>query len=123
MFKINGKVLLRDNRDLSAAEFELAQAVCARVKDFVENRDGYIAEHHFDPSFCRPDGMWSPKAFNDYRNTFREIIACRYEIINRLRLFVSFFSGYSLRRFSGVPGKPSFEALAPDLDAQIEARL
>lgn len=120
---INGKVLLRDNRDLSPAEFETAQAVCARLQRFVENRDAYIDEHRLDRAFCVPDGLWSGTAFNDYLNTYRQVAECRYEIINRLRLFVSFFSGYSLRRLSGVPGGPSFEALAPELDREIEGLL
>lgn len=123
MDRINGKVLLRDNRDLAPAEFKTAQAVCARIQAYVANRDAHIEEHRLDRAFCVPDGLWSGTAFNDYLNTYRQVAECRYEIINRLRLFVSFFSGYSLRRLSGVPGGPSFEALAPELDREIEALL
>ncbi|MBM4264870.1 MAG: hypothetical protein FJ145_26030 [Deltaproteobacteria bacterium] len=112
MYRINGKALLRDNRGLSAAQFATAQAVCARIRQLVESRDAYIEAHHLDRAFCVPDGLWSGQAFNDYLNTYRQVAECRYEIINRLRLFVSFFSGYSLRRLSGVPGRPSFEAPA-----------
>ena len=114
-----GKVLLRDNRDLTESEFQSALDVCARIKHFVDNREPYIAAHGLDRAFCLPDGLWSGKAFNDYLNTFREVSGGHYEVINHLRLFMSFFSGYSLRRLSGVPGKPSFEAVTSDLDEEI----
>lgn len=123
MYRITGKVLLRDNRDISAEQFKTAQQICAQVRKLVESRDAYIEEHRLDRAFCVPAGLWSGQAFNDYLNTYRQVAECHYEVINRLRLFVSFFSGYSLRRLSGVPGGPSYEALVPELEREIEALL
>jgi len=37
-----------------------------------------------------------------------------------MRLFMPFFSGYSLRHASGSPGGPSFEEMSPQLDSDIE---
>jgi hypothetical protein len=91
MQKTGGKVLLRNNRDLSETEFQSALDVCARIKHLVDDRESYISAHGLDKAFCVADGLWSGKAFNDYLNTFREVSEGRYEVINRLRLFTSFF--------------------------------
>ena len=120
MRTINGKILLRHNRDLSQTEFQIARDLCDRINQFVRDRDAYVAENHRNPQFCSPDGMWSPTAHNDYLNTFTKVSACSFEVINRLRLFVSFFSGYSLRRASIVPGAPSFETMSSSLDLEID---
>ena len=122
MWLVRGKVLLRDNRNLSQEEFQLAQKICHRVNQLVIDRDGYVKKNQLDPLFCFPDGNWS-YAKNDYYRTFQEISACRYDIINWVRLFMPFFSGYSLRHTSGLPGGPSFEEIPPKLDADIESLL
>ncbi len=99
MWTINGKVLLRHNRNLSQGEFQNARRLCDRVSHLVTYRDAYVEENQLDPLFCCPDGNWS-YARNDYHRTFKEVSACRYEIINWMRLFMPFFSGYSLRHAS-----------------------
>jgi len=118
-WRINGKVLLRDNRKLSQAEFKRAQRICHAVKELVINRDAYVRQNRIDPSFCYPDANWSPTR-NDYLATFNRVIEADYDVINSLRLFTQFFSGYSLRHAARSEGLPSFEEISPDLDSKME---
>ena len=121
ILKINGKVLPDSNRDLSEKEFLLAQATCDRIRSLVAQRDDYVRENSLEPLFCYADANWSVHAANDYLQTFKEVSQCRYEIINRLRFFTQFFSGYSLRHAKDAHGLPSFEPLTEDVNLKIAA--
>jgi hypothetical protein len=85
MFGFNGRVLLRDNRNLSQDEFLLARNICNRILRFVEERDDYVQQSRVPPVFCYGDANWSKDASNDYTRTFRKVVECCYEVINRLR--------------------------------------
>jgi SAM-dependent methyltransferase len=122
MWRSYPRILLRDNRKLSAAEAERAREICQHVGQFVTQRDEYIRAHGLDPRFCYPDANWSASA-NDYFRTVDKVLAAEYDVINRLRLFMVFFSGYSLRHAARVVGPPSFEEIPADFDAKMESML
>jgi hypothetical protein len=119
MWRANRKILLRDNRRLSAAELKRAQEICHRIAQLVANRDEYVKEHRIDPLFSYPDSNWSASV-NDYLTTVNKVLAADYDVINCLRLFMAFFSGYSLRHAARVVGPPSFEEIPPDFDSKMD---
>lgn len=59
VFRLNGKVLLRNNRNLSEDEFMVAREVCNQVNSFVAERDSYVQENRLSPLFCYGDANWS----------------------------------------------------------------
>ena len=120
IWRANRKILLRDNRRLSAAELKRAQEICHRIAQLVANRDEYVKEHRIDPLFSYPDSNWSGASVNDYLTTVKKVLAADYDVINCLRLFMAFFSGYSLRHAARVVGPPSFEEIPPDFDSKMD---
>lgn len=90
--------LLKDNTDISQAEYKRALQLRGQLRAMVDSRDKAIAEHHLDREFCLPDGLWQyiNNAANDFVQAYTHVRDATYEELNRLRFRTPVFSGYHL---------------------------
>jgi hypothetical protein len=117
-------VLLADNRDISRDAYTRADGLRRKIANAVEHREAYVTTHQLDPSFCLPDANWGEKTKNSastFLSAYRYIRDGKYEVLNRLRFWAPYFSGYEimwLRRRE--VDRPSVEQIPQDHDHWIK---
>jgi hypothetical protein len=95
--------------------------VRAKVVRAVEQRSEVISARNLDVEFCRPDANWK-----DYLECplYKFMRDGGYEVVNRLRFYVSYYSGYQLFSLTDVVDSPfSFNEVPIDYDDWITKRL
>ena len=117
-------VLLANNRDISRRAFEQANGLRHEIASAVKSREAYVAEHHLDPSFCLPDSNWGKKTkdpSSTFLTAYRHVRDGDYHVLNRLRLWAPYFSGYELMWLEPRRNdRPSVAAIPPDHDKWIK---
>ncbi len=99
---IGNPVFFRDNRQLSAAEYQKAKQIYEQVFDLIVTREDYIRKNDLDVQFCMPGGFWridsgeknNAKFAQPIANYFTDMPMSEYEIINKLRFYAYPFSGF-----------------------------
>lgn len=116
-------VLLANNRDISQRAFEQADGLRREIASAVECREGYVAEHQLDPSFCLPDSNWGRKTkdpSSTFLTAYRYVRDGNYHVLNRLRFWAPYFSGYEIMWLEPRrTDRPSVAAIRSDHDKWI----
>ncbi|MBI4664483.1 MAG: putative sugar O-methyltransferase [Verrucomicrobia bacterium] len=119
MVKVDGRIRLADQRPITAQEFERARSVCERIRRLVASRADSIAKGRLDPTIALPGNNWSPDADQPFLNRYRQIVQCRFEIIQNLRLYAQ-FSGYDLATQAIVTHGRQVPEVLETFDQEIE---
>jgi hypothetical protein len=118
------QVLLANNRNISPGAFERADGLRRSIAKAVEHRDAYVTMHRLDPSFCLPDSNWGEKTKNTastFLSAYRYVRDGEYEVLNRLRFWAPYFSGYEMMWLRPRQvDRPSVEPIPPDHDDWIK---
>ncbi len=117
--ELTGRVSLRDNRSLSKDEFARASESCSAIRKLVDSRADFIAGKGLDPAIALPGNNWDPEADQPFLNRYRHIVAAKYEVINRLRLYAQ-FSSFDLVTQSMVTGGREVPEIPEDFDERFE---
>lgn len=75
----------KDNRRLSAAEFNIARQICEEVLQSVQIRQEFVSSNGTDPKFALPDANWSYGTPNEYLDLFRRVSRAEKDVIENLR--------------------------------------
>lgn len=117
---VNGKVYLCDQRLILEQEYKLAIVICNKIKKLVENRNFLIQEKRLNPKIANPDRNWKMTDESEIFQTYKFCVNPVYEVINRLRLYVQYFTGYRLMSFSWSAGKKSIQVIPENYDDILE---
>ncbi|MDX2256001.1 MAG: putative sugar O-methyltransferase [Pseudanabaenaceae cyanobacterium bins.39] len=119
--KINGRVRLADLASISQEEYEKAVLICSKVRAIEEERSNYVKNHNIDPEVAFPAANWGEGSGNDFLDAYRFIaINPTYKVINHLRFYTQFFTGYNLKTLSPAPGHTSVSDIPDNLDEILD---
>lgn len=108
---------LSENRDICLLHFWRAKALSRRIGREVNERDSYVRAHGLDPDFCMPIKDWSAPGFKE---VYEYVLRGDYKVLNRLRFFCQFYSGYSIMSLSSAHGLSAVRPIPDDFDRWIE---
>jgi putative sugar O-methyltransferase len=119
--EIQGRVRLSDLTPLAPGEFDEAVRICSQIRAIREGRTDYIKRHNLDTEIALPAANWEEGSSNDFVDAYRFVVGNpRYEVINRLRFYTQFFTGYNLQSLSSARGKKSVAEIPDNLDAVLD---
>jgi putative sugar O-methyltransferase len=119
--EIKGRVRLADLTPLSSAGFDRAVQICRRISTVRDGRADYIRRKKIDPEIALPAANWEEGCGNDFVAAYRFVADNpRYEVVNNLRFYTQFFTGYNLRTLSSGRGKKSIAEVPRDWDAVLD---
>ena len=111
---------LSENRDITTADYRAADALRRRIGTLVDSRGTYVTSRGLDPAFCFPDANWLDTPANEYVGAYRYLRDGSYDVINRLRFYCPFFTGYHLLSLKKRDGLPTVRPIPDDFDNFIE---
>jgi SAM-dependent methyltransferase len=120
MKNMHERVLLRDNRDLTQAEFVRLEELRERIVALVETREAYVSAYGLDPEFAVPDANWKTYPCSDFFEAYRYVATGNYAVLNRLRFWGQVFSGFRLMTLTEAKGLPSINPIPEDYDNWIQ---
>jgi len=114
-------IKLGDLHSISQDEFAVADRICKTIREIVESRASYVEQHNIDPKIAFGDANWGKDAPNALWDLYKLVVASKYEVIDKLRLYTQPFTGYQLTHFAFGSGKtPIPYPLPSDFDQKLE---
>ena len=109
------KVYLRDIDQISKNDFAKAYSICKKIKTIIKDRQ--------DDAFYTPDRNWKMSEESELYKQFKVVLECKYDVINNLRFFVQYFSGYQLMFFCYCSIKPHVTKIPNGYDLILDKLL
>ena len=100
--------LLKDNNNLTQKQWEQCQLIRSKIIPTIENRKKIITSYNLDMKTSMPSAGWTSSSFSESEqgkastmpgpNFAYPVLNGTYDVINRLRYFFHWFTGYYIVR-------------------------
>ena len=117
-------VSLENLRLVTPREQAVARQVIAQVQALIAWRDQAVQEGELNALLDRPAGGWRlENPVNDFMDAYRLVSEGDARVLDLLRYYTGFFSGYKLIHFAPMAGLRSLMPLPDDVRGAIAANL